>query len=354
MSKQTEEKKFSKLLIAKIIVFAFEILGAIVVAILTACWDGISLNAGITILSANISILLLTSKLMEMLSDKETTDKEEAHFNTLIEKTDKIIDDIKIEEMYKKIYKIENREQREIYLKSVETFIKTMNNRIAGIRSGALSRHDYYVELTKAGDAIIADKNNHKIKSPYSGEIWAITCWQDDELDLSDEKEKAWIKKMEEMDALGISTKRLCIMKNRGNLLSRNSLDEDVISFLNKIQYYCSRNRVCKNTIVYAISDISSLNQEERDWINKGFFAIKLSNGYLRLIRGVSLDNPDATTLGGEIDFDENRVKSIRKLWESLISQSGEQTLNDYLVNNSSPIVKQKMIKMGFDINDTD
>ena len=74
----------------------------------------------------------------------------------------------------------------------------------------------------------------------------------------------------------------------------------------------------------------------DREWIGKGFFATKHSNGELRLIRGVSLDNRNATTLGGEIDFDERRVKEIRHLWERLIEESGSQSINEYLLRVSS------------------
>ena len=83
------------------------------------------------------------------------------------------------------------------------------------------------------------------------------------------------------------------------------------------------------------------------DW--KGFFATKLSNGELRLIRGVSLDNRNATTLGGEIDFDERRVKEIRHLWERLIEESGSQSINEYLLRVSSMAVKDEMKKMNFE-----
>lgn len=351
MRKQTQnKKKINGLLIARIIIFVVEILGAILVAFLTAYWDEVTLSKGVAILSANISILFLTSQLMDMLISVEADNTESEHFNTLLEKSNTIIDDVKIEEIYKRIYEIKNEEQRNIYLNSVGGFLKNMDSWISGMRSGALSRHDYYAALTEAGDTIIQDKNNYKSKQNYNGEIWAITFWQDDELDRTDDEEDAWIKKMEYIDSLGIPTRRLCIMKNKLELLKRNDLGEDVIKYLEKIHYYCKKDPVCKNTTVYAISSTASLTAEHKGWINKGFFAIRLSNGYLRLIRGVSLDDPDATTLGGEIDFDENRVEKIRDLWESLIIQSGAQTLNSFLSNNVSQTIKEKMIEMGFDL----
>ena len=226
-------------------------------------------------------------------------------------------------------------------------YINTMNDRIMGARSGALSRHDYYGELTKAGDSII---NDHSINGTnFSGEIWAMTFWQDDELDFSDAYENAWVKKMESMDNEGIKTRRLCVMKNKKDILRREVVDESVKDFLIRLKYYCQENAICKNTTVFAIDSIDTLTVEQQEWIGKGFFATKLSNGELRLIRGVSLDNRNATTLGGEIDFDERRVKEIRHLWERLIEESGSQSINEYLLRVSSMAVKDEMRKMNFE-----
>ena len=130
---------------------------------------------------------------------------------------------------------MENSEQKEIYLNSMRLYINTMQDRIKGARSGALSRHNYYGELTKAGDSII---NDHSINGTnFSGEIWAMTFWQDDELDFSDTYEKAWVKKMELMDNKGIKTRRLCVMKNKKDILHRADADESIRDFLTRLKY---------------------------------------------------------------------------------------------------------------------
>lgn len=54
------------------------------------------------------------------------------------------------------------------------------------------------VSLQRLGIQLI---NDHSINGTnFSGEIWAMTFWQDDELDFSDAYENAWVKKMESMD----------------------------------------------------------------------------------------------------------------------------------------------------------
>ena len=93
------------------------------------------------------------------------------------------------------------------------------------------------------------------------------------------------------------------------------------------------------------------MSAREQEWIGKGFFAIRLSNGDMRLIRGVSLDNRNATTLGGEIDFDYGRIAQIRDIWEKLIEESGKKRINQYLWDIASGTVRTKMVEMGFDVN---
>ena len=117
------------------------------------------------------------------------------------------------------------------------------------------------------------------------------------------------------------------------------------------VKEYIKAYAICKNTTVYAIDSIDTLPAREQEWIGKGFFAIRLSNGEMRLIRGVSLDNRNATTLGGEIDFDHERVEKIRDIWEKLIEESGRKGINQYLWDTASGTIKTKMIDMGFDVN---
>lgn len=345
-----ENKKLNKAEKIRLIIFVCEIITTGVIPVLLAFWDQMTLSVGVAILAANISLLFLVSQFMESQLLSEVQEKQDTHFDALTDSINAVEKNIDIDELYKKIYMLQNEEQKKIYLESIQTFVETMNSRMIGARSGALSRHSYYGELTKASDAIITDKKNVRT-STYKGEIWAMTFWQDDELDLSDDYENAWVKKMEIMDNMGIHTIRLCVMKNKKNLLSRNSIDDSVETLLERLNYYCKKNAVCKNTTVYAIDSIDTLSAREQEWIGKGFFAIKLSNGDMRLIRGVSLDNRNATTLGGEIDFDHERVAMIRDIWEKLIEESGRREINQYLWNVASASVKTKMIDMGFDVN---
>lgn len=341
--------KVSKVEKIRLIILICEFITTWLIPIILALWDQMTLSIGIAILSANISVLFLISHFMEGQSSLVIQEIQENNFSEIVNKIEILEKNMTIDELFKKIYRLDNSEQKQIYLESIETFVETMNSRMLGARSGALSRHAYYGELTKASESIIHDKEN--IEGTYNGEIWAMTFWQDDELDLSDEYENAWVKRMEDMDNIGIKTTRLCVMGGKKKILARNVIDDEVENLLLRLSYYCKKNPVCKNTTVYAIDSIDTLSVKEQEWIGKGFFAIKLANGELRLIRGVSLDNRNATTLGGEIDFDLDRVALIRNIWQKLIEECGRQDINQYLWNNASICVRNKMKSMEFDVN---
>ena len=340
-----QKDKQSKAQTIQTVVFVCQIISTLIIPLILTKWNSMTIDQGIAILVADVSVLFLTSEFSnkfildeyEEKTDGEYADLKDEYAN--LKKELLIIEEsLKLDDLYKRIYMLENSEQKEIYLNSMRLYINTMNDRIMGARSGA---------LTKAGDSII---NDHSINGTnFSGEIWAMTFWQDDELDFSDAYENAWVKKMESMDNEGIKTRRLCVMKNKKDILRREVVDESVKDFLIRLKYYCQENAICKNTTVFAIDSIDTLTVEQQEWIGKGFFATKLSNGELRLIRGVSLDNRNATTLGGEIDFDERRVKEIRHLWERLIEESGSQSINEYLLRVSSMAVKDEMKKMNFE-----
>lgn len=323
-----------------------EILATIGIAIWTALWDEISLGQGLAILSTTVSVFALISQNMTQTSFEEDDEKRNVQHEQEMTKLRQITKSIDIEEMWKSIYELENEEQKEIYIKAVDTFTETMNSRIAGERSGALSRNAYYEQLQKAADTIIADKKAHK-SGNYNGEIWAMTVWQDDELDFTDILESNWVDKMKYMDEICIPTTRICIMKNKKSLLMRKVVDEEVDAFLDKMLYYCKTDRDCLNTELLAIDSIDTLSDTEQRWINKGFFATKLDSGELRLIRGVSLDNANATTLGGEIDFNRDRVAQVRKIWENL-KTTASMSLLRYLWGNASEAVKKAMTEKKF------
>lgn len=67
----------------------------------------------------------------------EIQDKQDSNYAVLANSIREVQKSIDINQLYKKIYKLENKEQKDIYLELVQTFVETMNSRMDGARSGA-------------------------------------------------------------------------------------------------------------------------------------------------------------------------------------------------------------------------
>ena len=331
----------------EIVILSISVTATIGIALLLASLnEETPIGVRFAILSANIAALLAVL----LFSIKVLFAKQEARSRELAEKLEQIEGEISIDDTYKKVYRLEVKEQRELYLKKTTDFIADMEKWIQEGRSGPLSRGFYYEELGKAGNAILEDCQASLLKgNKYEGEIWAMTFWQDDELDVVNcPLENAWVQKMKQIDDLGIKTCRIFVLKDKISLLKRESVDDQVDTFLQRMRYYCVTNPECKNTESRAIMDLSSVDSKIQDWMNGGFFATKHINGDLKLIRGKCMDKMNTTTtLGGELDFDNERVKTIRNTWVAL--KNGAPRVSQYLSSVSSPAVKAKMIEMGFE-----
>ena len=59
------------------------------------------------------------------------------------------------------------------------------------------------------------------------------------------------------------------------------------------------------------------------------------------------MDNANATTLGGEIDFNKDRVAEVRRIWENLKTLASMSLLK-YLWGNASEAVQIAMKDKGF------
>ena len=153
---------------------------------------------------------------------------------------------------------------------------------------------------------------------------------------------------MRQIDDLGIKTNRIFVLRDKISLLERETVDDQVEALLKRMLYYCKTSPECKNTESKAIRDMTSVDSKIQDWMNGGFFATKHADGGLRLIRGKCMDKMNTTTtLGGELDFNNERVQKIRNTWEVL--KKGAIPVSQYLSNISSSAVREKMKEMGFE-----
>jgi len=349
MGKKNNDKK-TRVQIITIIVNLAVAVGAILVLVFVD-----DIGARFAVLTATIAASLAVLQVVMGLFFGERNELAENSHKEISRKLEQIDGAIKIDNVFKQISELDDGEQKVAYKKHIDNFVVTMMNRISGKRSGALTRLDYYAELQKAAELIKRDKESWKGKGDYPGKIWALTFWQDDEIDFTDDSESKWITTMAELDLLlSIKTERISVFQYKKELLQRQVIDDSVKVFLKKLAYYCAdkdedkdtplEDRKLLNTTVYGINDILTLTNEEQEWIGKGFFAIMLANGDMRLIRAVSLDNKNASTLGGEIDFDSERVARLQVIWEGLKSRK----IVPYLNQVCSDEIKAEMKRLKF------
>lgn len=265
---------------------------------------------------------------------------------------EKKIDDIEryvsISELYKKILKLEDDRERKFHLNNLNVIEEKINKLIKEGRSGGLAKSDYYSELHNVAELMKEDFEKCKDKRKYKGEIWAMSFWQDDEWDKnSNSYEDGWIRELEELDKLGIKTMRVAVMTYKKALLKHKNVGDGETNLINKLVDNCHASRIRKNTATLFVDDI---DKKIKDIVGKGFFAVKLDNKELSLIRGVSLDNLEDSLLEGELVFNSEQVRKIREAWESCLKigkKPEEYFFNQYKAGGIGEEIKTEMVKKG-------
>jgi hypothetical protein len=311
--------------------------------------SGTPLGVHLAVFSVNVVALF---SIMQFFIEQKFID----HDNNIKNLNNKISDIercVAISEVYKKILLLDE-EEKEFHWNNLSDVEKKLNKLIMERRSGGLARSVYYGKLHDAAIKIKEDIKG-KDKRRYKGEIWAMSFWQNDEWNKnSNDDEDGWIRALEEMDNLGIKTTRIAVMTYKNTLLKREIIDAEVENLLTKIVDNCHKNRVRKNTTTLFVNDIAD---DVKKIAGKGFFATKLDgeNGELSLIRGVSLDKLEGSELEGELVFDPNEIKKIRKVWEQcrFTGKAPEEYFpRQYANGNISKEVKEEMVKIGLNLFD--
>lgn len=245
-------------------------------------------------------------------------------------------------ETYVKIFR-QKKEVKDQYQNTLDSFLQRLSNCIDDKRSGALDIMDYYEVLKNLASSIERDNTG----SNYKGEIWALTFLLDDEWDDTSSHEANWFAHLKKLDNSGIPTRRLWAFdKKMIDLIKKEPIGEDGIELLKRLSMYCSNETDYKNTSSYALAKEEILDGHVK-LFGKGFFATALSNGELSLIRGVCFDNLlSSNSLGGEIDFDKNRIKKIKYEWQRYHELA--IPLNDYLRKHGSKSAHTVMKKFDF------
>ena len=86
---------------------------------------------------------------------------------------------------------------------------KIIQSAVYNNNSGNLRPNEYYEELMFLAELILKDKAENKNK--FSGEIWAMTGFAEEEWIADDGYERLWTDKLKEMVDSGVKTRRLCL-----------------------------------------------------------------------------------------------------------------------------------------------
>jgi hypothetical protein len=346
----SRQTKRDKIAIAAFVVDIIITVTMILIAVLVPDTT-LSIGGRIALLTGNIIVLVAAlqfsiSRFFDDQEDKLEKIREDVRgVNARINSTlDEMQSMNALGETYIKIFRQDDN-MKSLYQNSLDTFMQHLRNWIDDKRSGALDATTYYEVLTELANDLSCDKDKH----PESGscEIWALTFCLDNEWDDSDSFERMWFAKLKTLDEKNIPTKRLWAFDNKMlDLLRKDELDEDGLELLNRLKMYCATDTDYPNTSSFAILK-SLISDTHFSQFGKGFFAGKFANNDLSLIRGVCFDNLlSSNSLGGEIDFDSNRISVIRHNWETYLSLA--EPLNSFLFSNANTAAKEKMRELGY------
>ncbi|MDR2700668.1 MAG: hypothetical protein LBC12_07750 [Nitrososphaerota archaeon] len=213
---------------------------------------------------------------------------------------------------------------------------------VNGVRSGKLSPREYYNELEYFADLIITDK---KINGKnFKGEIWAMTSFAPDEWIKDDGYEDAWTEKLKEMVTLGITTKRICIVpSDLIDIISKETFDANAANNIKQFpgfikllkDYYGADSVAAKNGIAkhYMLKD--TINRTLAD--ERGFFAIKMTDGALHILTGETVD--EVGSLSAHVVFSDAEIENFRSLCQRFMTPN----------NALEKILKDKMKTNGFE-----
>ncbi len=192
---------------------------------------------------------------------------------------------------------------------------KVIQSAVNNNNSDNLRPSEYYQELMFLANLILKDKAENKNK--FSGEIWAMTGFAEEEWIADAGYERLWTEKLKDLVDAGIKTRRLCLIPDSVyNIITCQPFVEpsaDAHSFQGFIEllesYYGAGAK--KKVVEHYI--IRERDNPDLDDI-KGFFAIKLTNGDLHILYGETVDSNCALT--AKVLFDSNEIQEVRRLFE--------------------------------------
>jgi hypothetical protein len=236
--------------------------------------------------------------------------------NKHLQKNDDTIEDLKAQvasPLLGRVFASKNNRMQRFVSRRLAEVNSTIETAVNTLSSGDLNVSEYYNELNYLADLIVDDKRKQGKK--FSGEIWAMTSFAEGEWEDQGYEEQ-WGSRLIELVNLGISTYRLCIVPDE--VMKQISLDafadpipnSKLSSFVSHLKAYYSCDEKKQSVIHYAIQHKDC---PEALAAQRGFFALKLSDGALHILTGETVK---AGALTACVLFSDEQIMEIRQLFE--------------------------------------
>lgn len=300
----------------------------------------------LAILSAGIYIPVIILQ-VTLTQNQKKSENDLANINN---KIDNLSDKINhISPIFEQIFESGNiRFQRFAYSRLGEVY-KTIQTAYHNNNSGILKPNEYYEELLYLADLILKDKAENK--DNFSGEIWAMTGFAEEEWIADGGYEALWTDKLKEIVYVNnIKTRRLCLIPDSVyNIISKENFVEPsqgehaFWGLIELLDTYYKDNKAKNISEHYAIREMDNSKLSEI----KGFFAIKLTNGDLHILYGETVDSNGALT--AKVLFDPGEIQEVRRLFERYIRQNykmDEKIKNIAKANGFVEFLKNRGIKL--------
>lgn len=327
--------------IVDFVILILEIISPIL-SVLTTCFlpsgQNMSEDVKVAIIGAGISIPIILLQFSLTSSQKNS----EEQVQLLKSKIDELEDKINhVSPIFERVFASNNDRIKRFAYRRMEEVTSTISTSINLNNSGNLRPAEYYNELLYLADLICQDYAEHK--KNFSGEIWAMTSFAEDEWIADQGYEQMWTEKLKEISDLGITTRRLCIVPDsvysliteqhfQAPQLGVNPSFDSFMSLLH--MYYGSTITKKKNTHYFL-----KANDNPELTAIKGFFAIRLTNGELHILHGETVDANGALT--AKVLFDQTEIQDVRvqfdryakpvRTMNSRLNQYGSNSFKTYL-----------------------
>jgi hypothetical protein len=235
-----------------------------------------------------------------------------------------------------------DRTKRFVY-RRMEEVAKTINTALNNNNSGILKPSEYYEELLYLADLII--KDHAEMRKNFTGEVWAMTSFADEEWVVDEGYEKLWTEKLTDIVDTGIKTRRLCIVPdNIYQQISAQPFSQQNAwnikafkGFFNYLETYYGQEKRKKTVENYFLRS----NENQVLTGIKGFFAIKLSSGELHILHGETVNENGA--ISAQVLFDDTEITNVRRLFDRYArpSLNFEKAISDATKNNDFLIYLQ-------------